>query len=155
MAERTFAETLARIVRKRLRALLDDADGALARGNDAELHALRIDVKRLRYTLECAIPLARDETLGALDLLARMQERLGELADVDTFGRTYERLAESLLAGDPRRVGLNALTSSAGRERERALAAARALWGEGASPYPERLATSVSAALASLSPKSP
>ena len=151
MAEHAFGPALARIVRKRLRALLDDADGTFRRGRDVELHALRIDVKRLRYTLECAVPLARAETLAALDLLALLQERLGDLADADTFGRTYAALAAGLAADDPRAPGLATLAANARRERERALEAARALWRGEDAPYPERLATSVSAILASLS----
>ncbi len=152
MPERPFGPALARVVRKRLRALLDDADGAFRRGRDDELHALRIDVKRLRYTLECALPLARAQTLAALDLLALLQERLGDLADADTFGRTYARLAAAVSDDDVRAAGLATLATHAQRERERALDAARALWRGNDAPYPERLAASVSATLDSLSP---
>jgi len=148
---RLFGDALGRIVRKRLRALLDDAEGALRRGRDAELHALRIEVKRLRYTLECAIPLAHDEALVALDFLALLQERLGDLADADTFARTYAELSSHLAPGDERAAGIATLIAAAARERARALDAARALWRGDDATYPERLAASVSATLASLS----
>ncbi len=153
MARRAFGPALARILRKRLAALLADADKAFKRGRDVELHALRIDVKRLRYTLEFAVPLVRDEAMGALDLLALLQERLGDLADADTFGRTYASVAEGVPAGDPRRSGLDTLIALAERDRERALEAVRALWRGEDAPYPERLAASISATLGSLSPK--
>lgn len=142
---------LARVIRKRSRALLRDAHGAFKRGRDDELHALRIDVKRLRYTLELAVPMARDEAHGALDLLALLQERLGDLADADTFGRTYDGLAKALPPNDPRRPGLETLGDRARRERTRALEAVRALWRGAEPPYPERLAASISATLGSLS----
>ena len=151
MRERTFGRALARVIRKRSRALIRGASGTFKRGRDAELHALRIDVKRLRYTLELAVPVARDEALVALDLLALLQERLGDLADADTFGRTYGDLAKTLPTNDPRRVGLETLRAHAARERTRALEAARALWRGADAPYPERLAASICATLGSLS----
>ncbi|GAC1495500.1 MAG: hypothetical protein NVS1B2_14140 [Vulcanimicrobiaceae bacterium] len=151
MSERRFGPVLARVVRKRLRSLLDDADDAFRRGRDAELHALRIDAKRLRYTLECAVPLAPARALAAIDLLATLQERLGELADAGTFGRTYRTLAAGLAADDPRAAGIAALVASARRERTRALEAARTLWRGDGSPYPEMLAASIAATLESLS----
>lgn len=151
MPEPMFGKTLARIIRKRSRALLSGANGAFKRGHDAELHALRIDVKRLRYTLELAVPIARDEALTALDLLALLQERLADLADADTFGRTYAALAKALPANDPRLPGLETLRAQAILERKRALETGRALWRGAETPYPERLAASISATLGSLS----
>jgi len=152
MPEPMFGKTLARIIRKRSRALLSGANGAFKRGHDAELHALRIDVKRLRYTLELAVPIARDEALTALDLLALLQERLADLADADTFGRTYAALAKALPANDPRLPGLETLRAQAIRAPpKRALETGRALWRGAETPYPERLAASISATLGSLS----
>ena len=151
MRERSFGRALARVIRKRSRALFRGASGTFKRGRDAELHALRIDVKRLRYTLELAVPVARDEALVALDLLALLQERLGDLADADTFARTYGDLVKTLPSNDPRRAGLETMRAHATRERTRALEAARALWRGADAPYPERLAASISATLGSLS----
>lgn len=154
MRERPFAEALGRIVRKRARTLRKDAPRALERGRDDELHALRIDVKRLRYALELLAPIARAETLVALDLLAILQERLGALADAATFATTYAVLRSNVPPGDPREAGLAMLAASAERERERALLAARALWNGADATYPERLVASISATLDSLSAKS-
>jgi CHAD domain-containing protein len=154
MAERSFAAALARIVRKRTRSLLEDGAAALERGREAELHDVRIAVKRLRYTLECAVPLAPDATRPALELLAKLQEHLGSLADGDTFGRTYAGMLDGLTHDDPRRSGLETLAAASRQERERQLAALRTLWkGNGEAGYPDRLAASISAALASISPK--
>lgn len=155
MRDRPFGAILAKDVRKRARALVREAAIVLPRGRPGELHALRIDVKRLRYALELLAPLARDECQATLDLLARLQERLGALADADTFAKTCAALRERLPARDPREPGLATLAANARRDREGALAAIHALWsGEGAS-YPERLAASVSATLASVSANSP
>ena len=151
MPERKFGRMLARVIRKRSRALLRGASGSFKRGRDAELHALRIDVKRLRYTLELAVPLARDEAIVTLELLALLQERLGDLADANTFARTYGNLARTLPTNDPRRAGLETLRTQATRAGARALEAARALWRGADAPYPERLAASISATLGSLS----
>lgn len=151
MPKPTFARGVARIVRKRSRDLVREAGDALVRGHGDELHAIRIDVKRLRYNLEFLAPFARDEALAALDILAVLQERLGTLADAATFVRTFEDLAAEVGPNDPRAPGLAALLVRAQRERERALVAARALWRGDAATYPERLAASISATLDSVS----
>ena len=125
---------------------------AFARGRESELHALRLAVKRLRYNVEFASTLANDEARPALDLLARLQERLGAIADADAFGRTYDELLDGLAPNDPRRPGLESLHATARSDRERSLAEARAFWVS-EPPYPERLAASISAAFGSGSPK--
>jgi len=152
MPKRTFGPFARAVVRKRLQRILDDGTVAFARGRDSELHALRIVVKRLRYNVEFAASLDPDGARTALDLLARLQERLGELADADAFMRTYDSLLDGLAPNDPRRAGLEALRDAARRDRARELAEARAFWL--ADPtYPERLAASISAAFGSGSPK--
>lgn len=153
MAERTFGPQIARVVRKRMRALVRDAPGVLRRGRDDELHAFRIDVKRLRYNLEFLVPLAHDETLVALDLLALLQERLGALADAGAFEATFGALAEEVATDDPRANGLAVLRAHASAQRERALTAVRTLWRGDDATYPERLAASISATLDSVSAK--
>jgi len=153
MPDPPFGVAMARIVRERTRALVREAREALARGHDDELHALRIDAKRLRYNVEYLTPFAHDEALVVLDLLALLQERLGALADINSFTRTYEKLSRNVPADDPRGPGLTSLRANAERERKRALAAVRALWGGGDAAYPERLAASISAMLGSVSAK--
>ena len=121
-------------------------------GRDDELHATRIAIKRLRYTLEF-FGSALGPSLGeALDLLALEQERLGTIADVDAFVRTYDELSDHLVPGDPRLAGIAALRTAALQVRAQALESLRAIWrDESAGRYPERLAASISAALDSLS----
>jgi CHAD domain-containing protein len=138
-------------MKKRLRRLLRDGRGALDAGNLDALHALRIDVKRLRYNLEFVAPLLTERAREALALLATAQDHFGTLADADAFGHTYAAMLAGLPADSERRAGLQRLCDDAARQREAALESARAFWhGEG-SPYPERLAASISAALGSLS----
>ncbi|GAC1308630.1 MAG: hypothetical protein NVSMB21_14170 [Vulcanimicrobiaceae bacterium] len=150
IAREDVASKLARTLRTRARAFFEDAPRALRRGRDDEVHALRIDVKRIRYTLEFVAPFAGRETAVALEALARLQDRLGALADADTFARTYERLASELAPDDARAIGLRALRERCSADRGRALEAVRALWADDG--YPERLAASIAAAVASASP---
>src|SRR5207244_616090 len=63
-------------VEERLLAALDDADPLTA-------HRLRIGVKKLRYFTELAEPALPGPCGDLLDELEPMQERLGELHDVD------------------------------------------------------------------------
>jgi CHAD domain-containing protein len=48
-----------------------------------QLHLLRIDIKRLRYTLEFFREVLGDEAKGLIDLLKVTQDHLGELHDSD------------------------------------------------------------------------
>jgi CHAD domain-containing protein len=151
MAERNFGYAARRTVEKRLKRLLRDGRGALDAGNLDALHALRIDVKRLRYNLEFVAPLLAERAREPLALLATAQDHFGTLADADAFGRTYAAMLADLPAESDRRPGLQRLCDDAARERQAALEGVRTFWrGEG-TPYPERLAASISAALGSLS----
>jgi CHAD domain-containing protein len=153
MAEEPFPVRMQRVLRKRLRRTLEAGSTALGRGRSDELHALRLCVKRLRYNLEFAATLAGDHSDEPLRLLALLQGRLGDLADLDTFDRFYCELLDGLAEDDERRVGLLARRVEVRRERENLLGAARALWsGAGGEPYRDKLAASMSAALGSLSP---
>jgi len=149
---RGFARTL---LERRTRILLRDAKSALTSGRDEDLHATRIGIKRLRYSLEFFQSVLLEESVrAALELLATAQERLGTISDADAFVRFYDDLADHLPEGDPRATGIAARRSAALAERERALQSLRALWkGGGGTPYPETLAASISSALGSLSPK--
>ncbi len=144
-----------RILRRRLRRLLDRADDAVESGAAADLHALRIEGKHLRYNLEFfSGALVAPAAAGTLELLAHLQERLGTIADLDAFQRYYRRLLEELAEGDPRAAGLRARLTAARRERARALDTLRHRWMRGERTYPERLTASLSASLASLSANS-
>jgi len=152
MAERTYGAFARRFLERRLARLVRDGRRAVGAGDEDALHALRIDIKRLRYALEFAAPLLAGDARDALALLALAQERLGALADADMFARTYERLRRG--AGDDGALepGLRRLHDDACRDRHAALADIRTLWdGDESGSYPERLAASISAALGSLS----
>lgn len=84
-ARRTLADTH--------RQLREQARHALAAGPEGR-HALRLSLKRERYTLEClASLLPADEATSAAKALARAQDVLGWLNDLDT--------ARQLLAAAP------------------------------------------------------
>lgn len=126
-AVKPFRLQLAKRLRKRSSAMLERIHPGLAEGPVADLHAVRIQAKKLRYLLECAKGLvAPKREAGALATLKRLQERLGALNDAAVQGETLERLGRELGAGG--------LTPAAefwlGRLTERAatrLAAERAL----------------------------
>lgn len=147
---RALRKAVPRILRKRLQNAVTSLSDALDAGREEELHAARVAVKRLRYNLEFFRSLIGDESAGALDLLALAQEYLGTISDSDTFDGLYRELLEGLEPGDPRRAGIEARSAAALGQRKRALESLRALWSrEGDRLYPERLAASISAALAS------
>ena len=141
-------------VRTRLRKVLQRASSAIPEGGDAALHALRKEVKRLRYTLEFFGDLLGPDGAEALGSTERVQDRLGTIADAVAFARTYAELLDGLDRADPRRAGREACRDAARTRREKALAGLRKLWG-GDGAYPGKLAASISSALGSLSPKSP
>ncbi len=152
MAERRVRERAPRLIERRLRKVLTSSERAVKSGRDDELHAARIAIKRLRYTLEFFGSVLGPSASEALDLLALEQERLGTIADVDAFVRTYDEISDHLPPGDPRAVGIAALRTAALQVRARALESLRAIWrDESIGRYPDRLAASISAALDSLS----
>ena len=48
-----------------------------------QLHALRIEFKRLRYALEFFVEVLGGEAKQVIDLIKKMQDHLGELHDAD------------------------------------------------------------------------
>lgn len=88
--ERQDAPTLAALAKKRLARAHTRmvAAARLARSGDiAALHALRIDVKRLRYALEFNLPLLHaNRARRALETLAAAQEQLGFINDLSQAG---------------------------------------------------------------------
>jgi CHAD domain-containing protein len=149
---KTFGVAMRRTVKRRLARVVRDGMSAVASGNDDDLHALRIEAKRLRYNLEFAAPVLGDAAREPLALLALAQDRLGALADADTFARTYAVMLVDLPATSELRPGLERLCNDAARERVRALEAVRTLWNDPeGNAYLAKLAASISAALGSLS----
>jgi len=137
---------------RHLKRVCADGPPAVRSGRAEELHALRVALKRLRYNVEFFRCLLGDEAEGALKLLALGQERLGTIADDDTFSRYYAGLLDEIEPDDPRRSGIEARLRAVENDREREAQTLRALWNGGEDkPYRERLADCISAALGSLS----
>jgi CHAD domain-containing protein len=60
----------------------------------AELHAMRIAAKRLRYTLEIFAPLDADEFKEPLKAAREAQERLGDIHDDDVWAQALPRFIQ-------------------------------------------------------------
>lgn len=92
-----FREWLAKRLRKRARSLLERIRPGIAAGPVADLHALRIQAKKLRYLLECAHGLVSEQhEVEALGVLKRLQERLGALNDAAVQTATLEQSGREL-----------------------------------------------------------
>ena len=73
--------------------LVDQEDGTA-------LHALRIDLKRLRYALEILTPAFALEPTGPLRLLKALQKALGDHHDLATLEDRLQPLLQGLVARD-------------------------------------------------------
>jgi CHAD domain-containing protein len=94
---RPFRVLLAKRLRKRSQALLGRLRPDVARGPVADLHALRIQAKKLRYLLECTHGLVDERHESEVtSALKRLQERLGALNDAAVQTATLEQLAAEL-----------------------------------------------------------
>ena len=60
----------------------------------AELHAMRIAAKRLRYTMEIFAPVYRDELKSPLQTARQIQEALGNIHDCDVWMLFLEQFME-------------------------------------------------------------
>jgi CHAD domain-containing protein len=147
-----LAKFARRTLRRHLARFCEAGPAAVKRGQGDELHALRVSAKQLRYNLEFFRSLLVDDAKNALDLLAKLQERLGSISDDDAFAHVYARLLQSLDEHDPRRTGLLARIEANRQDRRRELDALRDLWSGGEDKaYPKRLRAAISEALSSLS----
>jgi CHAD domain-containing protein len=82
---------LPKLVRKPVRRLARDASKLDDPPDDAALHRVRIDVKRVRYATELAAPLAGQRARRSARALARVQDVLGDHHDAWTaLGRLRE-----------------------------------------------------------------
>lgn len=119
----SFTVLLARRLRKRARALREGMRPGFAQGPSAELHALRIQAKKLRYLLECAPGLVGEKRLTeAVAGLKRLQECLGQLNDAAVQTAALTELGRAPELPPQTMVWLGRLTErAAAREaRERA-----------------------------------
>jgi CHAD domain-containing protein len=94
---RPIGRVLAKRIRKLHRRLLERG-GAIEPGTPVEeLHALRIEAKKLRYLLEAARPLAKAKHMeDSVRALKRLQTILGDLNDTDVQQETFARHAKLL-----------------------------------------------------------
>lgn len=82
-------------IRRQLDALLQ-YQGSLGDPNDREQHhAMRIAVKRLRYTLEIARPVCPGQLDEALDAAKTVQSLLGDIHDCDVWLEDLDAFADS------------------------------------------------------------
>jgi len=79
----TVAINAGRIMAVRFDELLSHAAWIADQDAVEQLHAARISAKRLRYTLEFFAPVYAESSESALEDLARLQEELGHVHDLD------------------------------------------------------------------------
>lgn len=93
-SDKPVEQLAGRFILKRLKRVLKSADRLDERSPDAEMHALRIECKKLRYLLEFFGPLFDSKGVGRLvGRLKRLQDFLGGLNDISVQSRF---LSESL-----------------------------------------------------------
>jgi hypothetical protein len=82
------------VITGRLNALLDSAAAVQGPSAQTELHALRIAVKRLRYTMEAFESLYQEEFRIPLHTTRTLQDLLGDLHDCDVWLDILPRFVE-------------------------------------------------------------
>ena len=89
----TVGDAAARVLRRRMAQVRRRGDRLDAHTPDAELHALRIRVKRLRYALEFLAPLYPKAAARLLPRLVALQDGLGRRQDAVIAARQFRMLA--------------------------------------------------------------
>jgi CHAD domain-containing protein len=87
-------QQIQQVITGRLNALLDSAAAVQGPSAQTELHALRIAVKRLRYTMEAFEPLYHEAFTTPLHTARTLQDLLGDLHDCDVWLDTLPRFVE-------------------------------------------------------------
>jgi CHAD domain-containing protein len=95
-AERRASEVMPKLVRKHWKRLDRAIDGLGPDPEPAELHAVRILAKRLRYATEAVAPAAGKPARKFAKDAARIQDALGELNDAAVAGASLTAIAERL-----------------------------------------------------------
>ncbi len=107
------------------------------------LHALRIDLKRLRYALEFFIPVLGTEALMIVEEVKQMQDHLGDLNDADV---AVQLLQTFLATSEQDQAGARSYLHNRQEERDRLLATFPAAWSHFTRPEVRRgLALAVAA----------
>ncbi len=94
-AERSVGDVAARVLRRRMAQVRRRGDRLNAQSPDADLHALRIRVKRLRYALEFLAPLYPKAAARLLPCLVALQDGLGRRQDAVISARQIRALADA------------------------------------------------------------
>jgi len=84
---------------KRLKALYSYASFVSQPENTEELHNLRIEAKKLRYTLECFIPASGKKLIGFAHSAHMIQNHLGIMRDFDVWIQTLPLLLSNISPG--------------------------------------------------------
>lgn len=80
---------------RRLQTVLATAAAIRGPESSAQLHATRITIKRLRYTLQAFAPLYPDTLNDAIRAAHRLQDMLGNLHDCDVWVETLPQFLEA------------------------------------------------------------
>ena len=125
-------------LRQRLRRVQQRMDAYADAPDAASAHALRKDLKKLRYELEIFQPAFRRTMDALLEVLVPLQDGLGELHDADVRLELFERLAAERRPASARpRAAL--LPQVRDERAERAAEIARELQRWHAEEIPQRL----------------
>jgi CHAD domain-containing protein len=92
-AKRSATQVLPRLLRRPLRTLHQEAKKLGKAPDDAALHRMRIQVKRVRYAVDLAVPVAGEPARRTTKALARVQDVLGEHNDACTAVARLRALA--------------------------------------------------------------
>lgn len=115
-SESAFAEVAARAIETEMDALREQLGGLERLDDEGRVHRARIAGKRLRYLLEPfrdEIEVARD----AVRTLKSLQDRLGELNDLDNLAATVGQTLEDAALERARRLRAAAMTGGSDLER--------------------------------------
>jgi CHAD domain-containing protein len=127
----TVAVNASRIMAVRFDELLSHAAWTSDQEAVEQLHAARISAKRLRYTLEFFAPVYAGTSESALADLARLQEELGHVHDLDVRIEMIEReLAKPELNANTPQIasGLQSLLKKQRAVRRRQYLEAQFAW---------------------------
>lgn len=94
----TMGEAARTEIAQRAREVADAMPRALEPGNADDQHALRIDIKHLRYAYEIFAPAMGDEFDGRYRFLTRLQDALGDLHDAHVLDLLLGEPASALAA---------------------------------------------------------
>lgn len=105
----SIAAAALRLIRKQHKVLRKNRRSITKHSPDKELHALRIECKRLRYLFEFFEPFYGKELKNSIRRLRKLQQVLGDFQDACVATQRLTQYAESMPMQDENRVELIAL----------------------------------------------